>query len=394
MYDTSYVIVGNGIAGLSASKEIRKNDSSGKITIVSSEPYLTYYRLKLSKYLSKDFEDEDILVHDESWYEDNNIEVILGKIVEKIDVEKNIIKIDDGREIKYDKLLLANGSRPFIPPIPGKYKQGVLALRTLKDLKYIKEYFEKCEDITIVGGGLLGLEAAWSIKQLGKKVNIIDHSPFVLSKQLDEEISRKLEAELINEGFNFYLDSGVEEILGEDVANGVKLNGDRIVNTDAVLISAGVRSNLDFIRDTPIEFNRGVKVDKYMVTNIDNIYAAGDVAEVEGKVLGLWTASNEQGKIVGQNMTGNMEEYTSPKPYTKLEIGDIKLFSAGDVKNFDRVLEYKDDEKGIHHKLFVTDDNITGAILYGDISGMIKIKNAVVKNLKLEEYLKDGIKFE
>lgn len=394
MYDTSYVIVGNGIAGLSASKEIRKNDPSGKITIVSSEPYLTYYRLKLSKYLSKDFEDEDILVHDESWYEDNNIEVILRKIVEEIDVEKNIIKIDDGREIKYDKLLLANGSRPFIPPIPGKYKQGVLALRTLEDLKYIKKYFEKCEDITIVGGGLLGLEAAWSIKQLGKKVNIIDHSPFVLSKQLDEEISRKLEAKLINEGFNFYLDSGAEEILGEDVANGVKLNGNRIVNTDAVLISAGVRSNLDFIRDTPIEFNRGVKVDKHMVTNIDNIYAAGDVAEVEGKVLGLWTASNEQGKIAGQNMTGNMEEYISPKPYTKLEIGDIKLFSAGDVKDFDRVLEYKDDKKGIYHKLFATDENITGAILYGDISGMIKIKNAVVKNLKLEEYLKDGIKFE
>lgn len=289
---------------------------------------------------------------------------------------------------------MANGSRPFIPPIPGKYKQGVLALRTLEDLKYIKEYFEKCEDITIVGGGLLGLEAAWSIKQLGKKVNIIDHSPFVLSKQLDEEISRKLEAKLINEGFNFYLDSGAEEILGEDVANGVKLNGNRIVNTDAVLISAGVRSNLDFIRDTPIEFNRGVKVDKHMVTNIDNIYAAGDVAEVEGKVLGLWTASNEQGKIAGQNMTGNMEEYISPKPYTKLEIGDIKLFSAGDVKDFDRVLEYKDDKKGIYHKLFATDENITGAILYGDISGMIKIKNTVVKNLKLEEYLKDGIKFE
>lgn len=387
-----YLIVGNGITGLAAAREIRKNDETGSITMVSSEPYLTYYRVKLTEYLSKDFQDEELLVNKEKWYEDKNINVIVNKIVEEIDTEGNKIKIDDGSEIQYNKLLLAMGSRPFIPPIAGKYKNGVLALRTLKDLRYIQNYFSNCQTITIIGGGLLGLEAAYSVKKLNKKVNIIQSSPYLLNRQLDEEISRKLEKKLREAGFNLYLNSQAEEILGEERANGIKLNGDRIVSTDAVLVSSGVRSNLDLVRDTKIEHDRGVKVDKYLKTNIDNIYAAGDVAEVEGVVLGLWSAGNEQGKIAGQNMTGGTKEYTSPKPYTNLQIGDISLFSAGDVKNFDKVYEYKEGSE-IHHKLFTTDGKITGAILFGDISEMNSLRKAVLENMDADIYLKDGIAF-
>ena len=178
-----YLIVGNGIAGLAAAREIRKNDETGSITMVSSEPYLTYYRVKLTEYLSKDFQDEELLVNKEKWYEDKNINVIVNKIVEEIDTEGNKIKIDDGSEIQYNKLLLAMGSRPFIPPIAGKYKNGVLALRTLKDLRYIQNYFSNCQTITIIGGGLLGLEAAYSAKKLNKKVNIIEFSPYLLNRQ-------------------------------------------------------------------------------------------------------------------------------------------------------------------------------------------------------------------
>ncbi len=239
MKSTKYLIIGNGIAGLSAAKEIRKNDIEGSITMVSSEPYLTYYRVRLTEYLYKEYNDEEILVNKEDWYEENNIEVLLSKIVEELDTNNNKIKLDDGTEIEYEKLLIATGSRPFIPPVAGKFKKGVLALRTLRDLEYINDYFSTKENITVIGGGLLGLEAAWSLKQLGKKVNIVEFAPYLLPRQLDEELSRKLEEKLINEGFNLYLNAAAEEILGENVANGIKLNNGTEFETDAVLFSVG-----------------------------------------------------------------------------------------------------------------------------------------------------------
>ncbi len=390
-----YLIIGNGITGLSAAKAIRNYDKDGSITMVSKEPYYTYYRVKLTEYLSKTFiNNEELLVNNEEWYRENQINVILNKIVEKIDFENNVIKLDDGILISYKKLLLATGSRPFIPPIAGKFKKGVFALRTLNDLKYIRNYFSKCEKITVIGGGLLGIEAAWSIKQLNKEVNIIQHSSHLLNKQLDGEISSKLEKKLRNLGFNIYLDSSAEEILGENKVSGIKLSSGKIIETDAVLVSSGVRSNLDLVINTDIEYNRGINVDKYLRTNIPNVYAAGDVAEVEGVVLGLWTAGNQQGKIVGSNMVGDMKEYISPKPYTKLEIGDIKIFSAGNVKKHKNIYEYKKDEN-IHHKLFTIDGKIVGGILFGEIKEMFKLRKAILENEYIENYLKEtDIKFK
>ena len=392
MKSTKYLIIGNGIAGLSAAKEIRKNDIEGSITMVSSEPYLTYYRVRLTEYLYKEYNDEELLVNKEDWYEENNIEVLLSKIVEELDTNNNKIKLDDGTEIEYEKLLIATGSRPFIPPVAGKFKKGVLALRTLRDLEYINDYFSTKENITVIGGGLLGLEAAWSLKQLGKKVNIVEFAPYLLPRQLDEELSRKLEEKLINEGFNLYLNAAAEEILGENVANGIKLNNGTEFETDAVLFSVGVRPNLDLIRDTEIKFNKGILVDSNLKTNIDNIYAAGDVIEVDGKTIGLWTSSNQQGKIAGRNMSGGTLEYREPRPYASLNLGNIKLFSMGNINEYDFIYEYIDGE--IYHKLFVTNDKLTAAILFGDTKDMGKVKTGIENGIDIEEYLEDKLYYK
>ena len=389
---TNYVIVGNGIAGLSAAKEIRNKDKEGSITIVSSEEYLTYYRVKLSHYISKDFENEELYINKADWYEKMNIEVLLGKIVEKIDVDSRCIKLDDGKIIKYDKLLIASGSRPFIPPIAGKFKAGVFALRTLKDLRHIKKYFSLCEDITVIGGGLLGLEAAWAIKELGKKVNVVEFAPYLLPRQLDKELADEVSEKLKQNGLNLYFDAAAEEILGETRADGLKLKDGRVIKSDAVLISAGVRPNLDLVIDSDIKYNRGIIVDKYMRTNIENIYAAGDVAEIDEIVLGLWGIANDQGKTAGENMVGGNKEYKLPEPFTTLSIGDISLFSVGNIKDFSNVVEYK--ENDIHHKLFATDGKLTGAILLGDTSPMIKVKKAVNNNLDISEYIDNGLGFK
>lgn len=384
-----YVIVGNGIAGLSAAKEIRNIDKEGNITIITSEEYLTYYRVKLSHYISKSFDDDELLVNKKSWYDENNVEVILGKIVEKIDTEKKQVKLDDGKIVEYDKLLLANGSRPFVPPIGGKFKDGVFALRTLKDLRHIKKYFELCEDVTVIGGGLLGLEAAWAIKELGKKVNVVEFFPYLLPRQLDKELADIVSQKLNDNGLNLYFDAAAEDILGETKAEGLKLKDGRKIETDAILVSAGIRPNIDLVRGTPIEFDKGVKVDKYLRTNIEDVYAAGDIAEVNGMVLGLWTAANDQGKIAGANMAGNNKEYKMAQPFTTLSIGDISLFSVGNIKDFTDVLRYDDGDN--RYRLYLTDNKLTGSILLGDISRMSKVRKAVNDNMDISEYIKEGL---
>ncbi|MTI67695.1 MAG: NAD(P)/FAD-dependent oxidoreductase [Firmicutes bacterium] len=391
---TKYLIIGNGIAGFSAAEEISKRDENGTITIVSSEQYLTYYRVKLSHYISKDFTDKDLLVKKEDWYKEKNIDLILGSIVEKIDTDNNNIKLDDGREIEYKKLLLANGSRPFIPPVAGKYKKGVLALRTIKDLKHIKNYFNNCKNITVIGGGLLGLEAAWAIKKLGKDVNVIEYSPYLLSKQLDEELSNKFKDILEKKGLKFYLGAASEKILGENIVKGLSIKDGPEIKTDAVLFSTGIRSNISIAEGTNLNVGRGIKVDRYLETNIKNVFAAGDIAEINGVTLGLWTAANEQGKIAGINMTGENKEYTLPKPYTMLNIADTSLFSIGDVKEFDETLKFSDDEKFIHNKLYLKNKKIIGAVLIGDVSKMVKVKKAVNKNLDISKELQEGLKLK
>lgn len=393
MHNVKYLIIGNGIAGLSAAKEIRKNDAKGSIMMISKEPYLPYYRIRLTEFLSKDFKDEDILVHKDDWYQKQDIKQLLSKIVERIEIEESMVVLDDGMEIKYEKLLIATGSRPFIPPIAGKFRQGVLALRTLKDLKYIKNYIDQRTDITIIGGGLLGLEAAWALKKLGKNVNIIELAPYLLPKQLDEEIANKLEEKLTEQGFNIYLSSSVEEILGEAMVDGIKLNHNRKIETHVVLFSVGIIPNIDIVRNTPIEFNRGILVDHGLRTNIENIYAAGDVIECHGDILGLWSASNEQGKVAGANMSGQSMKYDKPKPFTMLQIGEIKLFSIGNIQNFDSVYEYKNEDKGVHHKLFISDNRIIGGILFGDVKDMGKLKKAIAGKVTIESYLEESLPF-
>ncbi|SMP61995.1 NAD(P)/FAD-dependent oxidoreductase [Anoxynatronum buryatiense] len=386
-----YVIIGNGIAGLSAAEEIRKRDEKGTITMVTSENILTYYRVKLSHYIGTAFDDKQMLVHDEKWYQDRNIDVILNQIAEEIKVKENRIRLDNGTELTYDRLLLANGSRPFVPPVNGRYKGGIFALRTIKDLKYMQQYFSICNDITIIGGGLLGLEAAWAIKSSGKNVNVIEFFPYLLPKQLDEPLSAKLLQKLEGKGLNFYLGSAVEEITGDTEADGIKMKDGSEFKTDAVIFSSGVRSSLDLVQDTGIAFDIGVKVNKYLRTNIDNIYAAGDIAEVDGVVLGLWSTAMAQGKAAGQNMAGDLVEYKLAQPFTMLTIAGINVFSAGNIQEYDMTLEHTEEKKEHYYKIYLTNHKITGGILMGDTSHAPKFKKAINDNINVEQLMEKGM---
>lgn len=389
---SKYLIIGNGIAGLSAAKTIRNNDKNGSITMISNEPYLSYYRMKLTEELATYSEDEAIYVNKPSWYDKNHIDVNLNRNVVKIDDKNNMVTLENNQNICYEKLLIATGGIPFVPSINGSNKMGVFTLRNINNLKSIRNYIKDIDAITVIGGGLLGIEAAWSLKLLGKKVTLIEFAPYLLNRQLDEDLGYKLKKEIEKQGIEVYLPKAAEEVIGKNKVEKLRLSTGDIIETQAILISSGVRPNLELVRNSSIRYDKGIIVDKYLKTNIDNIYAAGDVIEYENRVYGLWTASNQQGKVAGNNMSGLVEEYTNPSTYTSLRVGEIKVFSIGDVKYYDNVYDYKENED-IHHKLFVKNKLITGAILFGDLKEQNSIRAAVTNNESLENYLEHGIKF-
>lgn len=383
MYD--YLIIGNGIAGLSATEEIRKKDEDASILIVSEEKPSTYWRTRLSELICKDFEEEEIFVKKEPWYSERQIEERLSTKVEKIDPEKRIAYLENGEEIEFGKALIATGARAFVPPITNIDSKGVFAIRTVDDLRSFKEYVAGKKEVVVIGGGILGLEAAFSAQKLGLNITVIESFDYLLARQLDRELSEKLEENLNNMGITTYTGKNTEEILTKDGAVcGVKLAYGTEIPADAIMVQAGIRSNIKMAQESGLETDRGVIVNDHLETGHEGIFAAGDCAQIGQFTVGLWTSSQEMGKIAGHNMTGDSESYKQPKPFSTLMLGDIKLFSAG-MNSGEGVTEEKKETDGKIYKLFKKEDSYVGGILWGDIKYQNDVKNIVFYGANIEE---------
>ncbi len=383
MYD--YLIIGNGIAGLSATEEIRKKDPQGKILIVSEEKLSTYWRTRLSDLISKDFTDDEIFVKKEPWYNERKIEERLSTKVERIDPEKRIAYLAGGEEIEFRKALIATGARAFVPPITNVDSKGVFAIRTVDDLRSFKEYVADKKEVVVIGGGILGLEAAFSAQKLGLNITVIESFDYLLARQLDRELSEKLEENLNNMGITTYTGKNTQEILTKDGAVcGVKLADGTEIPADAIMVQAGIRSNIKMAQESGLETDRGVMVNDHLETSHEGIFAAGDCAQIGQFTIGLWTSSQEMGKIAGNNMTGDSESYKQPKPFSTLMLGDIKLFSAG-MNSGEGIEEEKKEIDNKIYKLFKKADSYVGGILWGDIMYQNDVKNVVFNGKALEE---------
>ena len=383
--EKNYIIIGNGIAGMTAAEEIRKSDKNSKIKIFSEESYLTYYRIKLSHSISQDVKPQDLLIHNEDWYKERNIEVFLNRKVKAIDPDNSRIFLENGEGVSYDKLLLANGSQPSIPPIEGINQEGVYALRTVQDLQNLQGYLKDCKEVAVIGGGLLGLEAAWSLKERGLKVHVLEFFPYLLPRQLDKELAIYVKERLETQGLNIHVSAATKEILGSDKVVGVQLGDGRKIPADMVLLSTGVKANIDILKDSGIDTNRGVIVDANMKTTVDNIYAAGDIVEYNGVLLALWSDAVQQGKIAAKNMLGIREDYGLPEPATLLSIGGFSAFSVGEIKDTEENISYK--EGDIFHKLFIENGKLIGGVLTGNVKKMAVLKKAVNENLDISSLL-------
>ncbi len=388
MEKVKYLIIGNGITGLSAAEQIRKNDPKGRVLIVSEENLPTYYRVKLSHYISKDFDRDSLLVHDLKWYEDRDIELLLSSRVEQIDF-KNKRVITQRTSVGYDKLLLANGSSPFIPPAKGQEKEGVFSLRTIQDLERIQAYLSNVEEVAIVGGGILGLEAAWAVNELGKKVSIIEFAPYLMNRQLDEPLSRELEQILKENDFEINLGVGASVINGTKKVESIELSDGRKFNCRAIIYSCGIRSNTGLFKDTPLKVERGVVVNNKFETSIEDVYAAGDVAQLNGITLGLWIAGMAQGKIAGANMSGESKEYVLEMPSTIFQISDWRIFSTGKISNDMTSLESQVERGKL--KLFFENDVLKGGVLINHDKLMAPLKGLVKKEPQCKVHLEKGM---
>lgn len=383
MYD--YLIIGNGICGLSAAEEIRKNDDKGSILILTDENGHTYWRTRLSELIAKDYTDEEILVKKETWYGERKIEVKLNTHAEKIDKENKKVISKDGEEFEYGKLLIATGSHAFVPPIKNADAKGVFAIRSSEDLKNFKAYLANKKKLIIIGGGILGLEAANSISQLCIEITIVEAFDYLLARQLDKDLSQKLEKALNDMGMKTLTGKFSEEILvKDDAVCGLKLTDGTELEADAIMIQAGIRANIDIAKNSGLATDRGILVGENLQVENEDIYAAGDVAQIGNFSIGLWTASMEMGKIAGANMTGGNKLYEQPKPFSTLMLGDIKLFSAGQNAG-DGIEEVKKEDGEKIYKLFKNSDKFVGGILWGDIKYQMDVKKIVFEGIDPKE---------
>lgn len=375
------VIIGGGVAAINAAKAIREVDSAAEIDVFQNEKAYPYYRIKLTKNMFGNLEEDKILLQKKEWYVSNNINLHLGVEVVDIDIDKQEISLESGSRFYYDKLLIANGSSNFIPPINGIEKENVHTIRKLSNIEAIKANIEDNKAVLIIGGGIQGLETAWALNQEGKEVIIAEVLERLMPRQLDKRASDILKKAIESFNIKLLLDTQITEITGKHKAEGVLTNNGENIDCDMVIYSVGIRPNKMLLENTVVKTNRGIIVNDKMQTSVENVYAAGDVAEFNGNIGGLWGIASEQGKTAGYNIAGREAVYTADVPVTMMNAFNISLFSAGntDEGSWDKTLIDDNTDGLVYKRIFIKDHKITGAILIGDSKNSILLKSLIEK---------------
>lgn len=379
-----YLIIGNGVAGTTAAEHIRKTDQEGKITMVTDEDLPFYHRLRLNDLVVGEVTEQALIVKDPQWYQDRGIDLSLRQRVIDADPVQKVV-MTAHQQFPYDRLLLATGSHSFIPPIQGADKKGVFALRTIQDARDITAFARDIQDVVLIGGGLLGLEAGNALRRLGKRVTVVEFFPRLLPRQLDVDGAKRLQELMENMGFSFRLGAKTEAISGEETVEGVVLEGGESISAQMVIISAGVRPNLQLAGPLGLAQDKGIQVNERLQTSRSHIYAAGDVAEFRGIPYGIWPAAMEQGKIAGTNMAGGDRVYEGTTMANVLKVVGIDLASAGNIdaenESPSRVVQDKD----VYKKIILEEDRITGCIMLGNTKGFNKITRAMSEGRGVSE---------
>lgn len=373
------VVIGNGMAGMRTIEELLKvSPDQYQITVIGKEPHPNYNRIMLSLLLAGKKSFDEIIINTPQWYEENNIELISGVAAGQIHRAQREVELTDGRKIPYERLLLATGSQPFILPIPGNDLDGVIGFRTVEDVESMVNSSSNYRHAVVIGGGLLGLEAASGLQKQGMKVTIVHRSNVIMDNQLDHASSDLLQKKLEEDGLTFLLNTETEALLSHSESGeaesdsrvrAVRFKSGLEIPADLVVMAVGIRPSIQLAKTSGIHCNRGVVVSDTMQSFDPKIYAVGECVEHRGTTYGLVAPLFEQAKVVANHLANyGIGIYGGSVTSTKLKVTGIDLFSAGQFKEQENqdVLLFQDPGRGIYKKLVLSDNRIKGAVLYGD----------------------------
>ena len=366
------VVVGNGMAGTACVEQILKYSPRFEITVFGDETHVNYNRILLSAVLAGEKSADEIVLNSLDWYRENNIRLRLGVRIASVDSVAKTVTSEDGNVTPYDKLLLATGSSPLIPPIEGVQKQGVYVFRNLDDTRALLDRARKGARAIVIGGGLLGLEAARGLQIQGCDVTVVHLMDTLMERQLDSIGGGYLKAKMECLGVKVLLGRNTAAILGDAKAEGVRFKDGSEISADLVVIAAGIRPNVELARAAGLEVNRGVVVNDYMETSHPDIFAVGECVEHKGVCYGLVAPLLEQGKVLAATLTGNKGPlYQGSVPAAKLKIMGVDVFSAGDFRENtpgNDVVRFEDPALATYKKLILRDNSLVGVILVGETS--------------------------
>jgi nitrite reductase (NADH) large subunit len=393
------ILIGNGMAGVNAIEHLLKlAPDKYEITIFGSEPHPNYNRILLSYVLAGDSSVADIVIHPFEWYQSNNITLYTGQTVTSMDTTEQTVTSDKGLTLAYDKLILATGSNPFMLPLPGADKEGVMAYRTIRDCEIMIDSAKKYKKAVVIGGGLLGLEAARGFINLGMKVDVVHIVDTIMERQLDRTASKMLQEALEAQGMNFLLGKQSAEIVGDKRVTGLKFKDGSIANADLIVMAVGIRPNVELAKLAGLEVNPGIVVNDYLETSVPNVYAVGECAMHRGIAYGLVAPLYEQGAVLAKHLAHvETAPYEGSVVYTKLKVSGVDVFSGGQFMEAEgtKTIRVQDDFSGIYKKVVIKDNKIIGAVLFGDTADGTRLMQMIrsgtdISQMEKTSILRDG----
>ena len=364
------VLIGNGMAGMRTVEELLKLEPEMyDITVFGDEPYGNYNRILLSLVLSGEKNNDEILINDLDWYKNNNITLHIGKQVTKIDRVNTEVACEDGTSAKYDRLIIATGSKPFIIPIPGSDLPEVIGFRDIADVDTMLASSKKDKKAVVIGGGLLGLEAANGLMKQGMDVTVVHLLDTLMERQLDEASSAMLRKSLMERGMKFRMGASTSSIEGNGKVEKIVFADGESLETDLVVMAVGIRPSIQLAKDAGIHCERGIVVNDSLQTFDPKIYALGECVQHRGEVYGLVAPLFDMAKVCANHLAGlGYSMYKGSMVSTKLKVTGIDLFSAGDFQSGDdkEEITFADESAGIYKKIVIKNNVIVGAVMYGD----------------------------
>lgn len=364
------VIIGNGMAaGRALEKLLAAAPDRYRITIFNAEPRVNYDRIMLSPLLAGEKQFDDIVIHDDAWYGRHNITLHKGSRITAIDRGTKTVTAADGFIERYDKLVIATGSVPFIVPVPGKDLPGVVAFRDLDDVDAMRRAAASGGRAVVIGGGLLGLEAAAGLQRQGMEVTVVHLMPTLMERQIDPAAGELLARILERRGIRVMTTANTTRILGDVRVSGLELSDGTVLPAELVVMAVGIKPNVALAREAGLLVNRGIVTDARLTTSDPSIYALGECAEVDGQVFGLVAPLYDMAAVLAAQLAGDTAaRFTLAATATRLKVTGINLYSAGDfgVGEGREDIVLRDDAAGVYRRIVLRDDKVVGAVLCGE----------------------------